>query len=154
MNLDQHTLDVARDAIREGRLDVVAGIINDQPKGALLGEQLHAATTLARALGVSHITVCPFETSVHIALAVNAPADVDRVFEDLVASGAVASKPPFEFKGDKITWRQSVVDLGTLHITVTGPHRKWTRAEKRKQNVERKRLVAYPGAPDEEGAPF
>lgn len=141
-NLDQAVLDVARDAIREGRHSDIAGIVVDQPKGDLLGDALQTVTALARALGVGHFSICPFADSCHVTMSVDAPADVDRVFEDLEASGAMTQRAPHQFVGDDIEWRQAVVDLGTLHITVNGPHTKLTPAEKRKRTIARKKAAA------------
>lgn len=137
--LDQAVLDVARDAIREGKPELLQGIVADQPKCALLGEMLRAAASLARSLGVQSISLCPFEHDAYITMGVDEPEGVDRVAEDLVASGASLIEKPYQFKGTELEWRQATATLGNLRITVNGPHRNLTPAEKRKRTLEAKR---------------
>jgi hypothetical protein len=125
-NLDEGTIDIARDAIRAGRVDEVAGIIGEQPKSKLLGELVSSLRALCEAGGVTYLAVhmnggkssCSVQCK-----------SVDAFAADVAESGGKLTEGPQSYEGDQHRWRGFTAVIGGLLIHAIGEHVPLTEAK-------------------------
>lgn len=135
-NPDQGVLDIARDAIREGKSELVPGILADQPKTMLVGKLLDTLAALARSAGITYVSLHLTSSGPSCSLQCES---VDALAEDLASSGWEITIKPHDANGDAFVSRQVFARRNGLYLNAMSNWRDLTPAEKRKRTIERKR---------------
>lgn len=114
-NPDPGVLDIARDAIRAGRVDDVAGILTDQPKLALVAELTNALVAVMRSIGVRRVEISDYGKPV-----VHLQADAEPFAAAVRELGAEPVIVPFH---DTKEWDLVTATILGVRVEVSGPHR-------------------------------
>lgn len=115
-NPDPGIIDVARDAIRAGRYELLGDIIANEPKLALAAELAGALAAVMRSLGVRRADVSAYSGSTVLHLQADAAQFAAAVLELGVTPKLVNDHWSKE-------WNQVSATIGGVTVEVSGPHR-------------------------------
>lgn len=122
-NVDQAVIDIARDAIREGRASDVAGIVADQPKMLLIAEMARALYALCQSAGVAYLAMHmhggPPSFNMH-------HGDITALAADIALSGGKLTKGPEIVDGEESRWKSLVADINGIKCDAIGEHARLT----------------------------
>jgi hypothetical protein len=137
-NLDESVLEIARDAIREGRSHDIAGIIADTAKTSLVGEALATLAALGQSAGISYFSLHLHGSKPSASIQCES---VDDLVEDFRASGARILAEPNVCEHNGSTWRSITVAIGGIEVSCMSHSRSLTPAEKRKATIARRKAI-------------